>query len=39
MGKENGREDISISGHISALVIANYEDDTVETIERIQLGS
>ncbi|MGB5846755.1 MAG: 2'-5' RNA ligase family protein, partial [Anaerolineales bacterium] len=32
------REEFSISGHISALVIANYENDTVETIEDIPLG-
>jgi hypothetical protein len=31
-------EDFAISGHISALDIGNYENDTVETIERIFLG-
>jgi 2'-5' RNA ligase len=32
------QEEFSISGHISALDIANYENDTVETIKRIPLG-
>ena len=31
------REEFSIIGHISALDIANYENDSVETIERIPL--
>jgi len=32
------REEFSITGHISALDIANYENNTVETIARILLG-
>jgi hypothetical protein len=32
------REEFSISGKITALVIANYENDVVETIDRIFLG-
>ncbi len=32
------RAEFSIAGKISRLVIANYENDTVETIEQIHLG-
>lgn len=33
------RENFSISGNIAAIDIANYENDTVETILRIPLGT
>jgi hypothetical protein len=32
------KQEFAIPGHISALDIANYENDTVQTIQRIRLG-